>query len=72
MGGKPADNGWCLSSQAISDWTPQQKRSRGRSRKRCKDCVGEDFKTIGRRKSWKREALNRVKWREIIEEAKTH
>ncbi|CAH2084448.1 unnamed protein product [Euphydryas editha] len=59
-------------AKIISEWTPQQKRPRGRPRKRWKNCIEEDLRKIGKFTNWRRVARDRDKWRKIVEEAKTH
>ncbi|XP_047027196.1 uncharacterized protein LOC124635360 [Helicoverpa zea] len=56
----------------MTRWTPQQKRPRGRPKKRWSDCIEEDLRKMGKFTNWKRTAKLRDNWRMIVEEAKTH
>ncbi|PZC76766.1 hypothetical protein B5X24_HaOG204154 [Helicoverpa armigera] len=59
-------------TKIMTRWTPQQKRPRGRPKKRWSDCIEEDLRKMGKFTNWKRTAKLRDNWRMIVEEAKTH
>ncbi|KAJ8979241.1 hypothetical protein NQ317_008066 [Molorchus minor] len=55
----------------ILEWKPQNTRPKGRPKKRWIDDVEEDLKTL-RIGNWRRTAVDRTRWRNIVEQAKTH
>lgn len=55
----------------ILEWKPQNTRPKGRPKKRWIDDVEEDLKTL-RIGNWRRIAVDRTRWRNIVEQAKTH
>ncbi|GBO98880.1 hypothetical protein EVAR_21815_1 [Eumeta japonica] len=57
--------------KTISDWTPLHKRPKRRPRQRWKDCVDEELRNVCRKTFWKKEAKDKVKWKEIVEVANT-
>ncbi|CAG9567643.1 unnamed protein product [Danaus chrysippus] len=56
----------------MTDWKPQQRRPRGRPRKRWCDCIEDDLKALKCFTNWRRTAKDRRAWQSIVEEAKTH
>jgi hypothetical protein len=57
--------------KSIYKWKPYATRPKGRPRLRWEDEVRNDLRKI-RVKNWKQRVQNRKKWKEIIEQAKTH
>jgi hypothetical protein len=56
---------------AIYKWKPYERRPKGRPRLRWEDDARNDLRKTGV-KNWKQRAQERKKWKEIIEQAKTH
>lgn len=54
----------------VIEWKLEEKRPRGRPRKRWLDVVEDDLKTVGV-KEWKENIQDREKWRDIVLAAKT-
>jgi hypothetical protein len=58
-------------AKSIYKWKPYATRPKGRSRLRWEDDVRNHLRKMGV-KNWKQRAQERKKWKEIIEQAKTH
>jgi len=58
-------------AKTIYRWKPYATRPKGRPRVRCEDDVRNDLRKMGVN-NWKQTTQERKKWKEIIEQAKTH
>jgi hypothetical protein len=58
-------------AKTIYKWKPYTTRPKGRPRARWKDDVRNDLRKMGVT-NWKQRMQERKKWKEIIEQAKTH
>ena len=58
-------------AKTIYKWKPYATRPKGRPRVRWEDDVRNDLRKMGVT-NWKQRALERKKWKETIEQAKTH
>jgi hypothetical protein len=57
--------------KTIYKWKPYATRPKERPRLRWEDYVRNDLRRMGT-KNWKQKAKEKKKWKEIIEQAKTH
>lgn len=58
-------------TKLLTMWKPDGKRYRGRPRLRWWNCVMEDLEKMGIN-DWKQQIMDRMRWRKVINEAKTH
>ena len=58
-------------AKTIHKWKPYATRLKGRPRVRCEDDVRNGLRKMGVN-NWKQTTQERKKWKEIIEQAKTH
>ena len=58
-------------AKTIYKWKPYATRRKGRPRVRWEDDVRNDLRKMGVN-NWKQMMLERKKWKEIIEQVKTH
>lgn len=52
--------------KTISNWTAQEKTRKESIRKRWKDGVKEDLKSMGKKRAQKREAINKAEWKQNV------